>query len=92
MLWIWALLTYKIEYKTKTSTTTTIISEEKINANQPQKRATKVGLTSRNNRLTKENKVLQNVIHELIMNPESVKSKGIIEKVKQFEAAKNLKK
>lgn len=43
-------------------------------------------------KLTKENKVLQNVIHELIMNPESVKSKGIIEKVKQFEAAKNLKK
>lgn len=43
-------------------------------------------------KLTTENKVLQNVIHELIMNPEPVKSKGIIEKVKQFEAAKNLKK
>lgn len=38
--------------------------------------------------LKRNNAVLQSVIHELVMNPESEKAKGIIEKIKKHEELK----
>lgn len=52
----------------------------------------KADLRSQIDKLEKDNRVLQNVIHELIMNPKSDRSKGIIARVKQFEESKNIKK
>lgn len=53
------------------------------------KEQSKNDLKSQVEKLKKDNTVLQSVIHELVMNPESEKAKGIMNRVKQFEAAKN---
>lgn len=45
-------------------------------------------LKSQVEKLKKDNTVLQSVIHELIMNPESEKAKGIRQKVIQYHIDK----